>query len=428
MAELQNRLDGKDHEGHLGAGTNGEPHLTADVAQPPSTSAPPDVEGDVQDGVEGIPVAIHEEAPVGETKTRERKFVCPLPVFVLVAFIMSVVLARGLYHLAGREKSVLPYPVPTDREGLRKTLEAVEEGAERLRNKFWGLPGPWREQFMNNYSLRVATDNFTEEQFGSWFNYALFLKTLPIPEETDSIEEREGYALRNLLFSTLLRCATERLDTLSRHMELLTRRDVPFGFSMEGSILPPLWYGDPHCESVSFGKFTRRLETLGVVGVAQGGDSGPTVSTALADNLAFALAIRKIYEDSDRVVTEECERFLASVEQVTKGKTKEEARRMQSLAMPGLTGRFPVPILAKAVERARLKGASENFPLSAVLNLRSRWDDVGVSSAVVDVKFLHRDTFVTGANSKLSALYEYDSAMDIEALSGSMVSLAFPLI
>ncbi|CDJ54001.1 hypothetical protein, conserved [Eimeria brunetti] len=429
MAQPQNHLNKGNFDEQLKPGVHGQPLSAAGVAQPLSTSAPLASRDALNHSLETPRVVGQQQDAATRTKQSGGKLLFPFLVSALVALALSAVLARGRFFAAEKEKPVLAHPLETDHQSLKQTLKIVDETARRLRNKLKESSAQVRESFLKLYTPNMLLETFTEEQSKFWCEkYVEVLKSQPIPEEVADEAERQEFALRNLLFTTIFRAAEIRLDHLNKLEELSLGPQIPSASSLDlETILPHATVEDKQ-DAVSFQQFTRMLERLGVVGVAQEGDSGPKVSSVLADDLANAVAIKVHYDSCNLEVLQEFETFLASAQQAMAEMSEEERRRIENMEMPKLDVPFPLSVLTQAVERTKLRGEAERLSTAEILNWREQWNDVDVSTAAQDVRISQNTMFSVALDAKHSAVEEWGYLENETVLSTHALSAAVFLL
>ncbi|CDI82360.1 hypothetical protein EAH_00027460 [Eimeria acervulina] len=429
MAGLQKAFDGGDANGNSEPGFNGLSHSTSTVV-PPLTAAAPLVAQDVLEEDTGSILVVNQQQELFHgTKTRGERFGYPFYAFALSALLLSIFLARRLYLAAGREKPVHPYPVPTDNEGLRMALEAVEESSKMLQNKLKGASKEVRAAFTTQFCPVVGTRPLTWEQFRHWCNaYANTVKSQPIPKETASKAERQEFVLGCILVTTVFRVAAKRLDLLSKLEDLSLKHQIPPALyaSPERALSLPIW--EDKGAAVSFQTFTERLETLGVVEAAKQGDSATTVSLLLANDLANVTSVKKLYDVSNLDVVNEFQAFLESVKAAEIGSSDEERSRIESINMPGLALPVPVRVLAEAVKCAKLSRESEHLPISGILSLRTRWNEATVSSVSMDVRAMLEGMVYHGLDIRRFGLEKWGYMHDYDARTQHIFSYAIFLL
>ncbi|CDI83343.1 hypothetical protein, conserved [Eimeria acervulina] len=413
MTELQKTFDEVDPKGLPEPELDEDLHSTAEVLPPPSESTPLAVkyasEAAVKDASEydigSLPVASPIQEPFERIKNLGKKFIT-----------------------AVMEKRVLPYPVPTDNEGLQETLKEMQMSARRLRAKLDQASEAAVRMFFQTFSPVTVVKEFTEEDFRYWCDaYVNFLSSQPILGETASKAERQDFALRNILLSTIFRAAERRVDLATTLDELSARNQFPALF-MNPELLPHQVARRCSEGDVTFEQFTRRLKALGAVGVAQQGDSGPTVPLGIAYDLADAAAFKKHYEESNLDVYQLFERFLASAEEAKIGRNDEGKSRVENMDFPESEVPFPLAGFAEALERAKLVAEADRLPLSEILNLRARWNAGTVSSAAMDVKFSHEGMVYNGMDVKYSALRRWGFSEDKDTIVAHLFTVAVFLL
>ena len=145
---------------------------------------------------------------------------------VLLFFILVL---GGWKAVAKRERRPVGSPVPTDPEGLKGTLDALDKAAERLRIKWGKSSEKVRVAFNSFYSPSgladgaelaesLPTDAFRDfpEIIDVLGAYVDEFRSTPLPDKNASKEEKEEYALGNMLLSALLDALFARLEQLTR--------------------------------------------------------------------------------------------------------------------------------------------------------------------------------------------------------------------
>lgn len=427
MTELQKTFDEGDPKGLLQLELDDDLHSTAEVLPPPTASAPLAVKDASEDGIGSLPVESSRQESFERKKVLGKKFGYIPAVLMVIIGIFTLILARRQIT-ADMEKRVLPYPVPTDDEGLHETLKDVQMSARRLRTKLYQAPESAVLLFMESFSPAASFREYTEVDFRSWCEgYADYLYSQPIPDERASKVERQDFALQNLLLATFFRAAERRVDLATTLAELSVRNEIPALF-MHPHLLPHQVAQRCSEGDVSFQNFTRRLETLGAVGVAEQGDSGPTVPLKIAYDLADAAAFKIRYEESNQDVYRLFEKFLASAEEAMIGRSDAEKSRVNNIHLPGHEIPFPLVVFAEALERSKLAAEAGRLPLSEILNLRTRWNAGTVSSAAMDAKFLHEGIGDNGLDVKFSALKFWGFWENKETVIGHLFVVALFLL
>ncbi|CDJ34552.1 uncharacterized protein EMH_0020950 [Eimeria mitis] len=432
MAESQESLDEGDSKGHFELDGRGKSGSTVDVAQTRSTSGPPELKDVLEEGI-GDPHGVTQQLqePAKKAGMWDKKFVAFFVLSALAALVLSVIVARGRYLAARRETPKLAYTIPTDKKGLRETVELVEKNAKRLRSKWNSSSAEVRAAYMKLYSPKLFVETFTEKQNRLWRDKCLeAIRSQSLPGWAAGKTERQEFALRSILVATVFRVAEMRLDLLGGLEELAMKHRIPSIFSMDAESPPLQLTEEDKANTVSFQQFIRRLEKLGLTGVAQEGDSGLRVTSVLADDLASAVEVKMRYDASNAAVIQEFEKFLASVQQATIGKSESKAQRIENIVMPDTKVPFPVRILAQAVKRAEVRRGIGQLSSSQIQEWsgKARWNDAGVSAAAKDLRGSQQAFFDLALYGKQSDLRQWGHLEDINSFPTHLFTHAIALL
>ncbi|CDJ34550.1 uncharacterized protein EMH_0020930 [Eimeria mitis] len=275
----------------------------------------------------------------------------------------------------------------------------------------------------------LLVETFTEEKNIFWCKkYSDASKTQPLPEKTASKEEREDFAVRNMLLVTVFEAAETRLEFLNRIEELSKKHQIESVFSLEVERPLPQPTVEDGRDAFSFESFTRRLEKLGVQGVAQEGDSQGTVPWLVAQDLSNAVAIKAHYDASNMAVVDLYEDFLTFIEQTKVGKTEAERKRIENVILPESDVSVPLSVLADVVRSVKTTYEMEHFPAPQILSWRDQWNVPKLSSLTNDIRLSQKTMFDVALDSKHSALENWGHLEDIDSLATNILPSAVFLL
>ncbi|CDJ54202.1 hypothetical protein, conserved [Eimeria brunetti] len=334
-----------------------------------------------------------EDASSTTVPPKKKLPVSPVMLRASAALLLPILLLSGLAVHARRERRPVGAPVPTDREGLKGTLDSLEKAAESVRAKWNDLSEPVHEAFHSFYSpggLQRVLDvpqNVPDAVGFLVDTYAKALKARPLPGEDASEEEKVDYALCNMVLEGTLRAVEIRLDQLAKLEKFAEEHpDTPV-FHL-GTSAAPLWMNKAEREepTVSFAEFFRRIEAEGNNKAAPSKDSGPKVPEVLVERLTNLISVQKLIETSDRAVLETFKGVLGFVAQAKFGRDTSGKKRVDNFVIPPLDVPFPFARLADVVDRTAARAKLRSFSPSKMRLWEKQWHVPGLQGVISNLK------------------------------------------
>ncbi|CDJ54000.1 hypothetical protein EBH_0061140 [Eimeria brunetti] len=351
--------------------------------------------------------------------------------FRTVTVLLLAALAFGGFRLsAKKDKGMLGVVVPTDTEGMAKTLEDVQKAADRVAEEWRNSPRAVREAFVKFYSLGSADGESENKPFPSMVNnFVTKFEAITPPDDAASKSECIAYSLRNMLLGTIMRAAAIRLEQLNK-LEKFTRQHTSCQVSLlnvEGVHLP-FSDVDPKDGTTSFPEFTRDLQERGYEGIGRAGEGGPQVPKVMVDRLADFVYVRRTIEAADRAVLEEFQGFVASAERAKGGLEPEEKDNIDKIELDAKERPFPVPRFGRHVKRAAERMVHQHLTPFEVLSWRERWSPIGVQSLIFAQGSAQGDAIALEKDLKVAAVHGWNSSTHVLPVSQHLLGIAVGLL
>ncbi|CDJ34551.1 uncharacterized protein EMH_0020940 [Eimeria mitis] len=280
---------------------------------------------------------------LSSTVQKRKKFpVSSVVIRSSLALLLSFILVGGWVVNARREKPPLGPPVPADLEGMQETLATLEKTAERVRTKWNEMSESVQTAFRTFYSqgdLQLALDASQSSSDTIGFlaeRYVKKIKYTPLPEEEESKDEKEDYALCNMVVTATLRAVEIRLDQLAK------------------------------------------LEKFAA--------EHPGTPEMLVERLTNMVSIQKIIESSDQKVSEIFQELLGFVERAKFWRSTSEKKRVENLTMPALEIPFPFTRLAEAVNSSVEREELRSLSPAKILGWQEQWNVPGLQGIIYHIK------------------------------------------
>ena len=308
---------------------------------------------------------------------------------VLLFFILVL---GGWKAVAKRERRPVGSPVPTDPEGLKGTLDALDKAAERLRIKWGKSSEKVRVAFNSFYSPSgladgaelaesLPTDAFRDfpEIIDVLGAYVDEFRSTPLPDKNASKEEKEDYAMGNLVLLCTVRAATTRLGQLAK-LERVANEHPGTGVYLL-SIRPVtdlMATVEEEEHDFSFTRFVRQLEVEGIEEFPPQKGSGPTAPETAVNPLVNAMRVKHIIESHDMEVFGIFQELLDYAEQAKFGRDSNGKSSVDNLSLPHSELAFPMARFALAFGRSSERAKLRRTSACEVLGWQKHWNVPGL--------------------------------------------------
>ncbi|CDI83344.1 hypothetical protein, conserved [Eimeria acervulina] len=323
-------------------------------------------------------------------RMQKKTHAVPFWIGAAAVFLFSLLVLGGWKAVAKRERRPVGPPVPTDPEGLKGTLDALEKAAERVRAKWTLSSEDVRAAFSSYYSPRnVASPREVDPRtipgtVGLLVDtYVKALKSGPFPDKNASKEEKEEYALSNMLLSAVLDAVYTRLDQLTS-MESFAAGNPGIEVVHLGVRTPLLWMCDLEKEedTVSFAKFSRDLQAAGIVQLPPQNGEGPTAPEAQVERLKGYVKLNNLISSYDQKVLGIFQELLGFVAQAKFGRDSDGKERIDNLYISPSSPPFPFTRFAQAVDRSSKRTEVRRVSPSNVLGWKDHWNMPGLQAQI----------------------------------------------
>ena len=340
------------------------------------------------DGAE--PELRESEHELSTTLRMQRKtHAVPFWIGTSAVLLFFVLVLGGWKAVAKRERRPVGPPVPTDLEGLQGTLDVLDTAAERVRAK-WNMSSEDVHVAFNSFysprsvELREVDPRTIPETVGLLVDtYVKALKSRPFPDKNASKEEKEEYALGNMLLTAVLDAVYFRLEQLTR-MESFAAGNPGSEVIHLGIRSSLLWMCDLEKEedTVSFAQFCRDLQAAGIVKLPPQKGEGPRVPAAQVERLKGFAELSSLISSYDQKVFGKFRELLGFVAQAKFGRDGDGKVRLDNFYTSPFSFPFPFTRLAQAIERSSKRAEARRVSPSIVLGWMKHWNMPGLQSVI----------------------------------------------